>query len=70
MSSNSSNDNYNDDNYDDEFWFINGLAVNDEARELFSRAEIEERALLAKRWFSKMAVIKLNQRRGQRTRNI
>jgi hypothetical protein len=45
---------------DTEYWFVNGLAVNEESRELFSSSEIEERALLAKQWFSKMAIAQLN----------
>jgi len=45
---------------EEDYWFVNGLAVNEESREIYSSREIEEKALLAKKWFSIAAIAQLN----------
>lgn len=39
-----------------------GLAVSDEARELFSRREIKERAALVRTWYAKYVIDGINRK--------
>jgi hypothetical protein len=46
------------------YYQINCFNISDEAREMFSRKEVEARAAIAQQWFAKNAIIMINRNFG------